>query len=127
MHLYKAAHCAAHVQGSSKACTLAGLRGGCTYRVRACAFNAHGIGRFGPAADVHTSPDVPEPPPSLAPSSRRQTGVTLAWAEPEHNGGSVVTSYRLEARLLGKLEATEEMLLSPVQHRAAGEAIWQYA
>ena len=67
--------------GGDCACTLGGLRAGCTYRVRVRAVNSAGEGPYSAAVDAATAPDVPDPPTALAASSRQQTG------EPPLGGG----------------------------------------
>lgn len=85
-----------HLQGSAAACTVGGLRAGCLYRVRVRARNAAGFSPHSQPADVRTADDVPEQP--SAPSAAAHTSETLSvtWGAPGHDGGSPITSYRLE-------------------------------
>ena len=84
------------VQGSNAACTVTGLRAGCTYRVRTCAANAAGPGAYSMPADVVTAADKPDAPDPPSMSTRGQDCLALCWVPPAHNGGAAITSYRLE-------------------------------
>ena len=107
------------VQGHTKSCTLGGLPAGCTFRVRVRAFNATGAGEYCQPVDLATAPDIPAPPPPPTVTSRQQTAVGVAWAPPEHDGGSAVASYRLEQRCLGRVE---ELALPPGAGKGKAQA-----
>ncbi len=47
------------LQGPDLACTIGGLRAGCSYMARAAAVSQAGAGSFGPAAMLQTSPSTP--------------------------------------------------------------------
>lgn len=84
------------MQGEAAACTVGGLRAGCTYRVRVRARNAAGHSSYSAPADVKTAADTPEPPSAPAAVSRGTDTLTVAWEAPSHDGGSPIMSYRLE-------------------------------
>ena len=84
------------MQGSSTACTIGGLRAGCTYRVRVRAHNAAGESPASAASDVRTAPDVPDAPAAPVASAAPSHALELAWDPPRHNGGCPVQAYRLE-------------------------------
>lgn len=91
-------------QGPDLACTIGGLRAGCSYMARAAAVSQAGAGAFGPAAMLQTSPSTPDCPGLPAAASRQQTALTVIWPAPEHDGGAPITSYRLEMCCLGGVE-----------------------
>lgn len=84
------------VQGSSTACTIGGLRAGCTYRVRVRAHNAAGGSPASAASDVRTAADVPDAPAAPVATAAPSHALELAWDPPRHNGGCPVQAYRLE-------------------------------
>lgn len=84
------------MQGRSAACTPGGLRAGCTYRVRVCAYNMAGEGSFSVPVNISTAADVAWQPSAPHASQRWQHALQLAWQAPRHDGGSPVQAYRLE-------------------------------
>lgn len=84
------------MQGSSTACTIGGLRAGCTYRVRVRAHNAAGESPASAASDVRTAPDVPDAPGAPVATAAPSQALELAWEPPRHNGGCPVQAHRLE-------------------------------
>lgn len=72
------------------------LQAGCVYQVRIKAQNASGWSQYSIPTDVKAAPGVPHAP--AAPKSVGQSAVAieLAWKAPQHDGGSEITSYRLE-------------------------------
>lgn len=84
------------MQGRSAACTPGGLRAGCTYRVRVCAYNAAGEGPYSVPVDISTAPDVASQPSAPHATQRWQQALQLAWRPPQHDGGSPIHAYRLE-------------------------------
>ena len=84
------------MQGRSAACTAGGLRAGCTYRVRVCAFNLVGEGASSVPVNISTAADVAWQPSPPHPIQRWQQALQLAWQPPRHDGGSPIQAYRLE-------------------------------
>ncbi|KAK9847425.1 hypothetical protein WJX84_006386 [Apatococcus fuscideae] len=91
-------------QGRSAACTPGGLRAGCTYRVRVCAYNAAGEGPYSVPVDISTAPDVASQPSAPHATQRWQQALQLAWRPPQHDGGSPIHAYRLEGCRVGAVE-----------------------
>ncbi|KAK9824568.1 hypothetical protein WJX72_011385 [[Myrmecia] bisecta] len=91
-------------EGTATAHTLGGLRSGCTYRVRVRACNEAGYGPYSVGADVATSADVPDPPPTPVPLIGSPTRLVLQWRQPIYDGGSEITGYRLEYCRVGRVE-----------------------
>ncbi len=85
-----------HVQGHSTGCTAEGLRPGCTYRVRVCAYNAVGEGAYSVPVDISTAPDVASQPSAPHATQRWQHALQLAWKPSQHDGGLPIQAYRLE-------------------------------
>ena len=84
------------MQGRSAACTAGGLRPGCIYRVKVCAYNAVGEGKYSVPVDISTAPDVAGQPSAPHASQRWQHALHLVWKPPQHDGGSPIQAYRLE-------------------------------
>ena len=84
------------LQGSAKTCPVGNLRAGCLYRVRVRAKNGEGFGPYSLPADVRTSADIPEPPPAPHAESASSDALSVTWDAPDYDGGSRITSYRLE-------------------------------
>jgi fibronectin type III domain-containing protein 3 len=95
-------------EGCDPACTLGGLRAGCTYRVRIKAVNAIGEGPYSMAVDVATAHACPEAPETLSALSRMQDRLVMTWNPPPHNGGTPILSYKLEYRVAGAVEQTPQ-------------------
>lgn len=91
-------------QGRDTACTISNLRAGCVYMLRACAVSQAGRGAYGGAAMLQTAPGSPDCPGAPLVAARQQTELTLTWAPPTHDGGSPITTYRLEVCSLGSIE-----------------------
>jgi len=62
-----------------------------------------------------TSSAVPERPEDLEVTAVTNDSISIAWRPPKYDGGSDITSYVLEVRLIGqenfKIIATEDKLL----------------
>ena len=87
---------ASSAQGDRPMCTIQCLRAGCTYRVRARARNASGYSSYSGASDAQTAPDRPSAPEPPVPAARSASSISVTWARPKHDGGSAISSYRLE-------------------------------
>ncbi|KAK9833069.1 hypothetical protein WJX74_006307 [Apatococcus lobatus] len=94
--------------GRSAACTAGGLRAGCTYCVRVCAFNLVGEGAFSVPVNISTAADVAWQPSPPQASQRWQHALQLAWQPPRHDGGSAIQAYRLEGCRVGALEVARQ-------------------
>ena len=77
-------------------CTVQCLRAGCTYRVRARARNTSGYSSYSGASDAQTAPDRPLAPEPPVAAARSASSISVTWAPPKHDGGSAISSYRLE-------------------------------
>ena len=84
------------VQGEATACTMGCLYAGCIYRVRIRAQNASGWGQYSIPGDVKAAPGVPHGPAAPKAVGQSAVAIELAWEAPQHDGGSDITSYRLE-------------------------------
>ena len=81
-------------------CDIAGLIDGTAYIFSVRAINVKGVSAWsGPSLSV--IPSSPPAPPTGLIVSYPKTGssVTLSWKAPIHNGGSVLTGYRVQRRL----------------------------
>ena len=77
-------------------CTIQCLRAGCMYRVRARARNTSGYSSYSGASDAQTAPDRPRAPEPPVAAARSASSISVNWAPPKHDGGSAISSYRLE-------------------------------
>ena len=72
------------------------LYAGCVYRVRIRAENASGWSQYSIPTDVKAAPGVPHAPGAPRAVGQSAVAIALAWEAPQHDGGSDITSYRLE-------------------------------
>ena len=84
------------LQGEALACTLGCLYAGCIYQVRIRAQNTSGWGNYSIASDVRAAAGVPHAPTAPRAVGQSAVAIEVAWDAPQHDGGSVVASYRLE-------------------------------
>ena len=84
------------VQSEALACTLGCLYAGCVYQVRIRARNTSGWGDYSIASDVRAAAGVPHAPTAPRAIGQSAVAIEVAWDAPQHDGGSIVTSYRLE-------------------------------
>lgn len=94
--------------GSQLKYTVRGLRAGFVYKVRVKAENDTGESSYSNEVEVHTASSVPEAPEGLRAVHRSQDSVQLRWNPPRHNGGSEIKSYKIEYRMLKRLEEEVE-------------------
>lgn len=84
------------LQGTATACTLSCLHAGCIYQVRIRAQNASGWGQHSLPKEVRAAPGVPHAPGPPRAVGQSAVAIEVVWGAPQHDGGSIVTSYRLE-------------------------------
>ena len=89
-------HCTCQLQGQALACTLGWLYAGCVYQVRIRAKNGSGWGQYSVPSDVRAAAGVPHAPTAPRAVGQSAVAIEVAWDAPQHDGGSLVTSYRLE-------------------------------
>ncbi|GMH43267.1 hypothetical protein BSKO_11189 [Bryopsis sp. KO-2023] len=108
----------AAIQGSAKlwhivyddvaeGCTLSGLSGGSTYRVRVRAATEVGWGPPCEVVEFKTAASAPESPGIPYARSRTATTLSLAWPAPRYHGGAKV-EYQLEMRAADRVGGIEE-------------------
>lgn len=85
--------------------SIAGLTNGQPYVFRAAATNTYGIGPFSAATSSVTPVGAPESPTTFTASAGSSSAV-LSWAAPANNGGTAITDYRVEYKLLAASEWT---------------------
>lgn len=88
--------CIMTVQGASTACTISGLHGGSAYRLQVVARNASGCGPYSRLIELQTAHDVPHRPPTPRAQQRTQNALQVEWNPPDFNGGTAISSFRLE-------------------------------
>ena len=78
-----------------------GLMEGMLYYFRVLPENIYGVGEACETPDMVLVCEVPEPPQKLEMIDVTKTSVTLGWEKPEHDGGSRLTAYAIEACKFG--------------------------
>lgn len=78
-----------------------GLIEGMLYYFRVLPENIYGVGEASETGDLVTACEVPMPPHKLDVLDVTKTTVTIGWEKPEHDGGSRLVSYIVEACKFG--------------------------
>lgn len=78
-----------------------GLIEGMLYYFRVLPENLYGVGEPSETPDLVLVCEVPMPPHKLDVTDVTKTTVTLGWEKPEHDGGSRLTAYVVEACKFG--------------------------
>lgn len=82
--------------GYATACSINSLIAGCTYRTRVRAGNSAGFGQWSIPIELTTLPEVPLAPYDLETVDVSSDSLVIKWETPVHDGGSKITSYRLD-------------------------------
>lgn len=80
---------------------ITGLMEGLMYYFRVLPENLYGVGEPCETPDVVLACEVPLPPSKLEMVDVTKSSVTLGWEKPEHDGGSRLTAYVIEACKFG--------------------------
>eukprot|EP00850_Spirogloea_muscicola_P023099 SM000328S12469 [mRNA] locus=s328:19945:26895:- [translate_table: standard] len=85
--------------GVSTSCIVCNVKPGRQYRTRVQAINAAGKSEHSEEVVAATAPAAPDAPAAPSVVERLSTSLTVGWRPPSHDGGSPITSYRLEMQL----------------------------
>ncbi|CAG9462552.1 unnamed protein product [Pedinophyceae sp. YPF-701] len=83
-------------RGEARAATVHGLLSGASYVARVAAVNAAGTGPPGASVSFRTMPAAPAAPGAPRASFVTTSSIQAEWNAPAHDGGSQLTSYRVE-------------------------------
>jgi hypothetical protein len=76
---------------------LAGLRSGVPYRFRVRGENAEGRSQWSAVCEGRTAATPPASPPPPVKSAATHSSATIFWEAPDHDGGSAIVGYEVEA------------------------------
>eukprot|EP00850_Spirogloea_muscicola_P004133 SM000017S02873 [mRNA] locus=s17:782615:788035:+ [translate_table: standard] len=85
--------------GVSMSCIVCNVKPGRQYRTRVQAINAAGKSEHLEEVVAATAPATPDAPAAPSVFERLSTSLTVGWRPPSHDGGSPITSFRLEMQL----------------------------
>lgn len=77
--------------------SLAGLRSGLAYRFRVRAENSEGRSQWSALSEGRTAAMPPASPPPPCRVAATHSSATISWAAPDHDGGSAILAYEVEA------------------------------
>ncbi|XP_065887672.1 fibronectin type-III domain-containing protein 3A-like isoform X2 [Dysidea avara] len=84
-------------QGEELHYTCSKLQRKSSYKFRVCAVNSAGVGAYSAATECVTLPDTPGCPLNVGLKEKvTSTSLHIQWEPPKDDGGSPITSYRLE-------------------------------